>query len=83
MFEKFKEVLGVSKNKDRIHQEIEDEIVELGDTGVECAMKKLSIPLEMAIERLDQIRLKGEKMGMGFIVISASRQIDRIREASV
>ena len=60
---------------------MKDDIVELGDIGVECALKYQIAPTELAIDRLDTIRIRGEKDHMSFVATLASEQLDRIMEA--
>lgn len=78
MFEQFKKKIGLKKDQESLKETILSDIEELGDIGVECAIKKQRIPTEMAIHRLDQIRIKG--IDTPDISNTASKQIDRIRD---
>ena len=82
MFKNIKEKIGISKKTpEDFQQEIRQEIIELGDVGVECALRLKRVPTERAIDRLDLIRLSGEEKKMTYVSNLASRQIDRIMEA--
>jgi len=81
MFENIKKKISNIKSPQTLKEEIESEILEIGDLGVRSALELNRAPTEMAIDRLDSIRLRGEEMNMTFASILASRQIDRIMEA--
>ena len=76
MFEKFRK-----KTPESMIKELEKEITQIGDIGTRNAIRHIPEPVEVAINRLDMIRLKGEESGMEFVATLASRQIDRILEA--
>ena len=75
-----KESEEMSKESEKLREELEREIIAMGDVGVKCAFEGKDVPLEMALDRLDMIRLSGEKEGHEFVSSIASRQIDRIRK---
>jgi len=81
MFERIKDKISNMKSPESIKNDIESDIIEIGDIGVRNALEMNRAPTEMAIDRLDSIRLKGEEKNMTFASILASRQIDRIMEA--
>ena len=47
------------KSPESIKNDIESDIIEIGDIGVRNALEMNRAPTEMAIDRLDSIRLKG------------------------
>jgi len=81
MFENIRKKISNIKSPADVKSEIESEIIEIGDIGVRNALELNRAPTEMAIDRLDSIRLSGEEKNMTFASILASRQIDRIMEA--
>ncbi len=82
MFENIKNLISKDKTPEQIRAELEIEIIKLGDVGVKCALEFKLIPREMAIDKLDMIRLKGEESHHTFVSVLASRQIDRIIDAT-
>lgn len=80
MFEQIRNRIS-KKDPDDIANDIEEDIIRLGDMGVACALRKERIPTEMAIDRLDSIRIRGQKLNYEFVVRSSSRQLDRIMDA--
>lgn len=81
MFEKFRKKKNPIRETNKISEEIEHDILEIGDIGVRNAIQNNPEPVEVAITRLDFIRLKGEEKNMQFVATLASKQIDRIMEA--
>ncbi len=80
MFENIRNKIS-KKDPDDLAKDVEADIMKLGDKGVECALRKERIPTELAMDRLDSLRIKGEELKYEFVVRSASRQLDRIMEA--
>jgi hypothetical protein len=82
MFKEIKKgLISRNNNLETLRSELVSDITSLGDVGVECALKLERAPTELAIDRLDTIRIKGEDNNMTFVSSTASRQIDRIMEA--
>jgi tetratricopeptide (TPR) repeat protein len=63
--------------------ELMQQIMELGDLGVECAFNNKPVPVERALDRLDLIRIKVEKYDMLSATEMVIRQIERINRARV
>lgn len=82
MFENIKNIISKHKTPDELKSELEAEIIKLGDIGVKCALECKDTPRELAIDRLDMIRLRGEEDHHTFVSVLASRQIDRIIDAT-
>ena len=82
MFENIRNLISKDKTPEQIKEQLEEEIIKLGDIGVKCALEYKNTPREMAIDRLDMIRLKGEEEHQTFVSVLASRQIDRIIDAT-
>jgi hypothetical protein len=80
MFENIRDKISRKTTED-YQTQVKREIIDLGDVGVACALKSERIPTELAMDRLDLIRLKGEEKNMVYVSNLASRQIDRIMEA--
>lgn len=80
MFDNIKNRIS-RKDPDDLVDDIEKDIQALGDKGVECALRQDRIPTELALDRLDSLRIRGEELNYEFVVRSASRQLDRIMEA--
>ena len=70
-----------NSESDEIQDNIEQEIMEIGDIGVRGAFNDELATVEMALDRLDMIRINGEKKNLQFTIDIATRQINRIRKA--
>ena len=84
MFERIRKKISKKdpeEQQDDLKSTIVKDIISLGDKGVECALKHERIPTEMAMNRLDSLRLTGEEKGLDFVVTTSTRQLDRIMEA--
>jgi len=71
------------KNKDDKKEELKESILrqikELGDVGANEAIMGKQVTAKIAMDRLDQIRLKTKDYKMQFAESEAERQIDRIQ----
>lgn len=75
------------KNKDEKREELKESILlqikELGDVGANEAIMGNQITAKIAIDRLDQIRLKTKDYKMLFAETESEKQIDRIQNQLV
>ena len=76
---------GLEKESESTEHEDEllQQIMEMGDLGVECAFHNKPVPVERALDRLDLIRIKVEKYDMLSATEMVIRQIERINRARV
>ncbi len=75
------ESISYLKDKENNEDELLQEIMGIGDLGVESAFNNRPVPVERALDRLDLIRIKTEKYDMTSATEMVIRQIERIRRA--
>ncbi len=74
---------GLEKESEstELEDELMQDIMTMGDLGVESAFNNKPVSVECALDRLDLIRIKTEKYDMTSATEMVIRQIERIRRA--